>query len=210
MRHKKAGRQFGRDTSSRRAMLRNLTANLITHERIETTEAKAKELRRVAEKLITKATRLGKVAYTPQAELSAGDKARRLHVQRQVASYVPRFGVKADGTSVDIVDKVLVDLAQRFAGRPGGYTRIIKLGNRRGDGAPMTYIEFIDAAAIVDAAPAATEEAAGTATVAEPNDATTTASASADTSADAPAAEAPAAEAPAENTSESKETAPNE
>lgn len=201
MRHKKAGRQFGRDTSSRRAMLRNLTANLITHERIETTEAKAKELRRVAEKLITKATRLGKVAYTPQAELSAGDKARRLHVQRQVASYVTRFGVKADGSSVDIVDKVLVDLAKRFAGRPGGYTRIIKLGNRRGDGAPMTFIEFIDAAPITDVS--STDEAAGAVTAAEPTDATTTISASAEASAEAPAA-------PAENASESKETASNE
>ena len=202
MRHKKAGRQFGRDTSSRRAMLRNLTANLITHERIETTEAKAKELRRVAEKLITKATRLGTVAYTPQAELSAGDKARRLHVQRQVASYVPRFGVKADGSSVDIVDKVLVDLAKRFAGRPGGYTRIIKLGNRRGDGAPMTFIEFIDAAPITEASLA---DAAGSVTAAEPADATTTASASTDGG-----AEAAATDAPAEKASESKETASNE
>ena len=84
MRHRKSGRQFGRDTSSRRAMLRNLAANLITHERIETTEAKAKELRRVAERLITKATRLGKVAYTPAGELSPGDRARRLHVERRV------------------------------------------------------------------------------------------------------------------------------
>jgi large subunit ribosomal protein L17 len=204
MRHKKAGRQFGRDTSSRRAMLRNLTANLITHERIETTEAKAKELRRVAEKLITKAMRLGKVAYTPQADLSAGDKARRLHVQRQVASFVPRFGVKADGSYVDIVDKVLVDLTKRFEGRPGGYTRIIKLGNRRGDGAPMTFIEFIDAAPIT--VPTSSDEATGSATVAEPNDATTTASASTD----APAAEAASTDAPAEAASESKETASNE
>ncbi len=204
MRHKKAGRQFGRDTSSRRAMLRNLTANLITHERIETTEAKAKELRRVAEKLITKATRLGKVAYTPQTELSAGDKARRLHVQRQVASFVPPFGVKADGSSVDIVAKVLVDLAKRFEGRPGGYTRIIKLGNRRGDGAPMTYIEFIDAAPIAEAV-TSSDEVAGTVTAAEPADATTTASASTD----APA-EAAATDAPAEKASESKETASNE
>jgi large subunit ribosomal protein L17 len=191
-------------------MLRNLTANLITHERIETTEAKAKELRRVAEKLITKATRLGTVAYTPQAELSAGDKARRLHVQRQVASFVTRFGVKADGTSVDIVDKVLVDLAKRFAGRPGGYTRIIKLGNRRGDGAPMTYIEFIDAAAIVEAVTIVDDEAAGTATVAEPIDATTTASASTDGGAEAAATDAPATDAPAETASESKETASKE
>ena len=89
MRHKKAGRQFGRDTSSRRAMLRNLAANLITHERIETTDAKAKELRRIAERLITKATRLGKVGYTTQAELSAPDKARRLHASRMLAAFVP-------------------------------------------------------------------------------------------------------------------------
>ncbi len=186
-------------------MLRNLTANLITHERIETTDAKAKELRRVAEKLITKAMRLGKVAHTPQADLSAADKARRLHVQRLVASYVPRFGVKADGTSVDIVDKVLVDLTKRFEGRPGGYTRIIKLGNRRGDGAPMTLIEFIDAAPISDTS-AATDEAPGAVTAAEPSDATSTASASTDGGAEAAATDAPA-DKPAE---ESKETASNE
>lgn len=186
-------------------MLRNLTANLITHERIETTDAKAKELRRVAEKLITKATRLGKVAYTPQAELSASDKARRLHVQRLVASFVPRFGVTADGAHVDIVDKVLLDLARRFEGRPGGYTRIIKLGNRRGDGAPMAYIEFIDAAPIAEAA-GSDDEAPGAATAAEPSDASTTASASTDGGAEAAATDAPA-DKPAE---ESKETASNE
>lgn len=150
MRHKKSGRQFGRDTSSRRAMLRNLAANLITHERIETTDAKAKELRRVAEKLITKATRIGKAAYTSFGELTADDKAKRLHTSRLVSSYIPRWGVKGDGTKVDIVEKVLVDLAKRFEGRPGGYTRIIKLGQRRGDGAHMSIIEFIDAAAPVD------------------------------------------------------------
>lgn len=200
MRHKKAGRQFGRDTSSRRAMLRNLTANLITHERIETTDAKAKELRRVAEKLITKATRLGKVAYTPQTELSAADKARRLHVQRLIASFVPRFGVTSDGAYVDIVDKVLLDLARRFEGRPGGYTRIIKLGNRRGDGAPMTYIEFIDAVSIDAASSTEGEEAAGAVTAAEPSDA-------ASATATDGGAEAAAADKPAE---EAKETASNE
>jgi large subunit ribosomal protein L17 len=150
MRHKKAGRQFGRDTSSRRAMFRNLAANLITHERIETTDAKAKELRRIAERLITKAMRLGKVGYTAQTELSSTDKAKRLHTARQVSSYVPRFGVRRDGTKVDIVEKVLVELSKRFEGRPGGYTRIVKLGPRRGDAAPMVIIEFIDAAAPVD------------------------------------------------------------
>ena len=96
MRHKNSGRKFDRNTSSRRAMLRNLTANLILHERIETTDAKAKELRRVAERLITKARRLGQVAYTPQKELSPADKARRLAAARNIAAYIPRFGVRVE------------------------------------------------------------------------------------------------------------------
>jgi large subunit ribosomal protein L17 len=172
MRHKKAGRQFGRDTSSRRAMLRNLTANLITHERIETTDAKAKELRRVAERLITKATRLGKVAYTGHADLTPGDRARRLHTERLVGGYIPRWGVKSDGTKIDIVEKVMLDLSKRFEGRPGGYTRIVKLGPRRGDGAPMSIIEFIDVPPPVTESPHAAEPIAA----AEPAAPATTAS----------------------------------
>jgi large subunit ribosomal protein L17 len=168
MRHKKAGRQFGRDTSSRRAMLRNLAANLITHERIETTDAKAKELRRVAERLISKAARLGKVAYTPQGELSAADKARRLHASRLVASFVPRWGVNGEGDRVDLVEKVLINLTKRFEGRPGGYTRIIKIGPRRGDGAPICIIEFIDAKAPEDKVASAPTGGGETASVASP------------------------------------------
>lgn len=182
MRHKKAGRQFSRDTSSRRAMLRNLTANLITHERIETTDAKAKELRRVAERLITKARRLGATGYTKDSGTDA-EKAKRLHTSRLIASYIPRFGVKTDGTRIDLVEKVLIDLSKRFADRPGGYTRITKVGNRRGDNAPISVIEFIDAAAPEDkkkAAPVADDADEG-------ESAETTAS-----------AEAPAAEAAAE------------
>ncbi|MGH7440007.1 MAG: 50S ribosomal protein L17 [Polyangiaceae bacterium] len=146
MRHKNSGRKFDRNTSSRRAMLRNLAANLILHEQIETTDAKAKELRRVAERLITKARRLGPVAYTPQAQLSAADKARRLAAQRAIAAYVPRFGVRpgdGEGTKVDLVEKVLLDLAKRYATRPGGYTRIIKFGPRRGDNAPISLIQLL-------------------------------------------------------------------
>jgi large subunit ribosomal protein L17 len=150
MRHKKSGRQFGRDTSSRRAMFRNLAANLITHERIETTDAKAKELRRVAERLITKARRIGKSAYSPQADLSPIEKAKRLHVSRLLGAFLPRFGVKADGKKIDLVEKVLIDLSKRFAERPGGYTRIIKVGPRRGDNAPLCIIEFVDLAPPVD------------------------------------------------------------
>jgi large subunit ribosomal protein L17 len=150
MRHRKQGRQFGRNTSHRRAMFRALTANLVLHERIETTDAKAKELRRVAERLLSQAIRLGNVAFTPDAELSPADKARRLAAARQVGRFLQRFGVReADGESrkIDLVEKVFVDLAKRFQGRPGGYTRIIKLGPRRGDNAPMCVIEFVQAGA---------------------------------------------------------------
>src|SRR5260221_1149870 len=94
MRHHNAGRKFDRNTSSRRAMFRNLTANLILHERIETTDAKAKELRRVAERLITKARRLGPVAYTPQKELSLANRARRLAATRIIPAYIPLSAVR--------------------------------------------------------------------------------------------------------------------
>ena len=147
MRHQNAGRKFDRNTSSRRAMFRNLTANLVLNERIETTDAKAKELRRVAERLITKARRLGEAAYTPFEKLSDKDKARRLATKRLIAAFLPRWGTKTEKggetKKVDLVEKVLVDLAKRFDGRPGGYTRIIKLGERRGDNAPMAIIEFV-------------------------------------------------------------------
>lgn len=128
-------------------MFRALTANLVAHERIETTDAKAKELRRVAERLITRAIRLGPIAYTPHAELSIADRARRQAAQQQVGTFLRRFQVTQDGeesTKVDLIEKVFVDLAKRFQSRPGGYTRIIKLGRRRGDNAPMSLIEFVD------------------------------------------------------------------
>jgi len=148
MRHRKAGRQFGRNSSHRRAMLRALTANLVAHERIETTDAKAKELRRVAERMITRATRLGTVAYTPQEKLNNGDRAKRLAAQQQVGRFLRRFATVSDGNGgvkkVDLVEKLFVDLAKRFKDRPGGYTRIIKLGRRRGDNAAMALIELVE------------------------------------------------------------------
>ena len=150
MRHRNSGRKFDRDGSSRRAMFRNLAANLVLHERVETTDAKAKELRRVAEKLITKARRLGTVAYTPWAELTKSDQAKRLHAQRLVAAFIPRFGVRTEANGeekkVDLVEKIFVDLAKRFAERPGGYTRIIKMGPRAGDAAPVSIIELVEGA----------------------------------------------------------------
>lgn len=146
MRHSKSGRQFGRNSSHRRAMLRALTANLIAHERIETTDAKAKELRRVAERVITKARRLGEVAFTPADQLSLADRARRHAAQKEVAKFLQRFTVVDKGSEtnkVDLVEKVFVELAKRYRNRAGGYTRIIKVGNRRGDNAPISIIELV-------------------------------------------------------------------
>ena len=175
MRHLNAGRKFGRNSSHRRAMFRNLAANLIAHERIETTDEKAKELRRVVERLITKAIRLGAVAYTPDADLKPGDRAKRLHAQRVVGAFIPRFGTQVvDGATkkIDLVEKVFLDLAKRFQGRPGGYTRIIKIGMRRGDGADMSFIEFVGeskaAGATEEAAPKAKKTGAKKATAAAP------------------------------------------
>ncbi|CAM3647678.1 MULTISPECIES: 50S ribosomal protein L17 [Saccharibacillus] len=120
-----AYQKLGRNSSARKALLRDLVTDLFLYERIETTEAKAKEARSVAEKLITLSKR--------------GD----LHARRQVAAYVRRETI--DGEQ-DAIQKLFADLAPRYADRPGGYTRILKLGPRRGDAAPMVYLELVDRA----------------------------------------------------------------
>jgi large subunit ribosomal protein L17 len=137
-------------------MLRNLAANLVMHERIETTDAKAKELRRVAERLVTKALRLGDELTVDVSKLEADDRqrivARRVHAERQVARFLPRRGTRtmSDGTieEVDLIRKLFYELALRYLprvkeGRGGGYTRIVKKLSRRGDNAPMALIEFL-------------------------------------------------------------------
>jgi large subunit ribosomal protein L17 len=202
MRHRKSGRQFSRNTSHRRAMLRALTANLVAHERIETTEAKAKELRRVAERMITRARRLGAVAYTPYDKLTVADRARRQAAQRQMARFLRRFAVVGQGDStkkIDLVEKVFIDLAKRFKDRPGGYTRIMKLGRRRGDNAPMTLIEFVsDGDAAADKAPVKAAAATSEKSVAQ-------AAPAAEATASTEAKAAEPAEAPAEANAEASE-----
>lgn len=138
-------------------MFRSLVGNLILHEQIKTTEAKAKELRRVADKLITRATRLGdslnsdigKITDDQEREKVIG---ARLHAQRLVASYIPKRLVRTlpggDEEEVDLVHKLFHEIAPRYltrvkSGKGGGYTRIIKLGPRKGDNAPMVLIEFV-------------------------------------------------------------------
>jgi large subunit ribosomal protein L17 len=116
MRHRKSGRQLGRNTHHRRALFRSLVTALLEHERIETTEAKAKEVRILTDRIIT----LGK----------RGD----LHARRRALAYV---------RTSTVVGKVFSDLAGRFAERPGGYTRLIKTRRRIGDAARMVVIELL-------------------------------------------------------------------
>ncbi|NNU85061.1 50S ribosomal protein L17 [Geobacillus sp. BMUD] len=117
-------RKLGRTTSQRKALLRDLATDLIINERIETTEARAKELRSIMEKMIT----LGK----------RGD----LHARRQAAAFI-RKEVANSETGQDALQKLFSDIAPRYQDRQGGYTRIMKLGPRRGDGAPMVIIELV-------------------------------------------------------------------
>ncbi|MDQ0220581.1 50S ribosomal protein L17 [Peribacillus cavernae] len=117
-------RKLGRTSAQRKALLRDLATDLIIHERIETTEARAKELRSVVEKMIT----LGK----------RGD----LHARRQAASYIRNEVANAEDGQ-DAVQKLFSDIAARYEERQGGYTRIMKMGPRRGDGAPVVVIELV-------------------------------------------------------------------
>ena len=117
MRHRKKGRKLSRTASHRRATMRNMATNLFRHGRIETTTAKAKELRPYAERLITLAKR--------------GD----LHARRLAARRIQDH---------DVLRRLFADIAPKYTTRPGGYTRILKLGTRQGDAAEMALIELVD------------------------------------------------------------------
>ena len=116
MRHQKAGRKLGRDSAHRKALYANLTASLIEHGRIKTTVAKAKEVRPVAEEMIT----LGRRGDVP--------------ARRQALKFL---------RSQDVVHKLFSDVGPRFSDRPGGYSRIVKLGPRQGDAAEMAYLDLV-------------------------------------------------------------------
>jgi large subunit ribosomal protein L17 len=117
MRHQRTGKKLGRDSAHRRALYANLASELIEHERIKTTLTKAKAVKPIAEQMITLGRR--------------GD----MHARRQAVAYL---------RSKDIVHKLFADLGPRFAERPGGYSRIVRLGPRQGDAAEMVYLELVD------------------------------------------------------------------
>lgn len=144
MRHGNLGRKFDRNASNRRAMFRNLVGNLLAHGQIETTVPKAKEVRRIAERIITKAKRLG--ADGSDEALAGAALQRRLAVKRDVARFLPRYGerlVNGQPQTLDLVEHLFRDVAPRFLTRPGGYTRILKTRNRRGDNAEMALLSII-------------------------------------------------------------------
>lgn len=117
-------RKFGRNADHRKAMLRNLATSVILYGKVETTEAKAKDIRSVVDELIT----LGK----------RGD----LHARRQAAAYI-RNVVADEAKSQTVLQKLFDEVAPKYADRNGGYTRVVKTGTRKGDAAPMAYIELV-------------------------------------------------------------------
>ncbi|MBN1180414.1 MAG: 50S ribosomal protein L17 [Anaerolineae bacterium] len=135
MRHRVAGKKFNRSSAQRRALYRNLVSSLIHHERIETTEAKARAIRGQAEKLITLAKRGLKAAED--------DPAQGVHARRMATKQLNRWIGAPDGKRIDLVEKLFDEIAPRYMERPGGYTRIVKLGLRKGDAAPMAVLELV-------------------------------------------------------------------
>lgn len=134
MRHRKSGRPLGRNSTHRKAMYRNMVTSLLEHERITTTEAKAKELRRFAEKTISRGLSVQELLAKPVEERSREDKARIVHAFRMAGRLVH---------SREVLSKLFSDIAPRYKTRPGGYTRIIKTAPRVGDAARMAIIELV-------------------------------------------------------------------
>jgi len=158
MRHLKSGRKLGMNSTHRKAMFRNMVTSLMIHGRIRTTEPRAKELRRIADKLITLGKRVppSDLARLEGDELAAA-RARRVHAIRQARRWV---------NDRDALDKIFNEYAERFESRNGGYTRLAKLGFRPGDNAAMNIVELIPSATDVveqepvEAAPVQEEEPA--------------------------------------------------
>ena len=147
MRHRKALRKFGLPSDQRRALLKSLARNMLLNDRIVTTETRAKEVRPIVEKLVTIARKGGVDAPVTM----------RLHTRRLVRRYIdsnidefvrvpggPKGGAKIARNPYYVVPRLFEQIAPRYMGRNGGYTRITKVGFRRGDGAPLVLLEFVE------------------------------------------------------------------
>jgi large subunit ribosomal protein L17 len=135
MRHQKRGRKLGRHSAHRDAMWRNMVTSLLQHETIQTTDAKAKELKRLADRTITWSTQLGELLNKDRETFDAEEKARLVHSVRMAKRMVPDAAV---------LNKLFSELGPRYLGRLGGYTRVIKYRVRHGDAAPISIVELVD------------------------------------------------------------------
>ncbi len=140
MRHRIHGRRLNRNTAQRNSLRKNLISDLICHEQILTTEAKARMLRPAAEKMIT----LAKRGITVGKE----NPAREIHARRLAASRISRYRLIEDEDGnveeVDVVKKLFDEVAPRYMDRPGGYTRLVKIGKRAGDNADMAMLLMVE------------------------------------------------------------------
>lgn len=187
MRHRKAGRRLGRNSAHRKAMYRNMVTSLMVHGQIKTTEAKAKELRRIADKIITMGKRVppSTLEGLKGEELKAAQ-ARRLHFIRRARRWV---------NNPEALERLFGEYAERYKQRPGGYTRILKAGFRSGDDAPMALIELVGDFSPSEAKPKKAEAAEPAVEAAPESNEEEAAAAAAD---DTASEEAPVEEASAE------------
>jgi large subunit ribosomal protein L17 len=133
MRHQKSGRKFSRTSAHRKAMFSNMVASLVIHERIETTSPKAKELRRIADRTISWGTSVADLTGKDKAKLSPAERQRVVHALRQAGRVIKQ---------ADALHKLFHEVAPRFVGRPGGYTRVMPTRVRMGDATPMSFVEL--------------------------------------------------------------------
>lgn len=140
MRHRVKGRKLNRDASHRNALRKNLIADLICYEQIVTTEAKARDIRSAAERMITLAKH--------GLENGKDNPAKELHARRMAASRLPKVRTVEDESGyfeeINVIQKLFEEIAPRFADRPGGYTRMVKIGKRPGDNAEMAVLMLVD------------------------------------------------------------------
>ncbi|MBI4508525.1 MAG: 50S ribosomal protein L17 [Deltaproteobacteria bacterium] len=137
MRHQKAGRKFSRKSAHRQAMFSNMVTSLVLNERIETTEPKAKELKRLADRTIAWGTSVGDLLAKGRDKLDAEERARLVHAMRMAQRVV---------RSRAALEKLFGEVAPRFRGRSGGFTRVLKTRVRTGDAAPMAFVELVERA----------------------------------------------------------------
>jgi large subunit ribosomal protein L17 len=134
MRHRKTGRKLGRNSSHRKAMFSNMIASLVTHGQIKTTEAKAKELRGWAERAINWGVGVSDIQGKEHKTRSDEERNQLVHARRQCGK------ILRDQKALDVLFN---DVAKHFKGRPGGYTRVLKTGPRKGDAAPMAFVQLV-------------------------------------------------------------------